>query len=86
MDLFSRTLIGRLAAKGMEVTRIPAFIRDVAYTIASGGARKPSELNKRMALLGWGEIEIDAYTLDLIVALFDARNSGFLNQQDIELS
>jgi len=85
MDLISRTLIGRLAAKGMEATCIPAFIRNVAYTIASGGARKPSELNKRMALLGWGDMEIDSYTLDLIVALFDARESGSLDKQEIEI-
>lgn len=85
MDLISKILIGRLAAKGIEVTCIPAFIRNMAYTIASSGATKPAELNKRMALLGWGDIEIDSYTLDLIMALFDARNPGPLTQQDIEI-
>ena len=85
MDIISRNLIERLTAKGMEITSIPAFIRNVAYSISMDRSTKPSELNRKMVLLGWGDVEIDPYTLDLIVALFDAKKSGPLNHREINI-
>jgi len=74
MDVITKTVIERLAKKGMEPPSIPAFIRNIANTIASDVAMKLSELNRRMELLGWGGIEFDEYTLGLILAIFDSND------------
>ena len=66
-----RILIDRLARKGMEVTTIPAYIRDLGNSIAGDKASNLEELNKRLHLLGWDDIDLDDYTLQLILAVFE---------------
>jgi hypothetical protein len=62
-------MIDRLVNKGMEITSIPALIRNVANLIAINPYISLSELNDRMHSLGWDTIDLDQYTLDLIIAV-----------------
>ena len=64
-------LIERLTGKGMEVSAIPAFIRDLANTIVAHGYSSLQELNGRLQSLGWDDFELDDYTLQLIIAIFE---------------
>lgn len=71
MDELIRVLIDRLTRKGIEGGTIPAYIRDVANTMASDGDLSLPELNRRVQLLGWGDFEVDDHTLQLITAVFE---------------
>jgi hypothetical protein len=53
----------------MEITSIPALISNVANRIAVSPHISLSELNDRMHSLGWDTIDLDQYTLDLIIAV-----------------
>jgi len=64
-------LTERLVGKGMEISTIPAFIRDLANTMVANGYSGLQELNRRLQSLGWDDFELDDYTLQLIVASFE---------------
>lgn len=64
-------LIEALVSKGMEVTSIPAFIRNVANTLVESPSISLSELNGHLRMLGWHGFELDNNTFFLIMALFD---------------
>jgi hypothetical protein len=71
VDELIKILINRLVNKGVEITSIPSYVRDLANTIAVNGYSNPSELNRRLVTLGWNDIEIDEYTLELVTAMFE---------------
>jgi len=71
MEQLIRILIQRMARKGMEITAIPAYIRDLANTLAVNGYLSLQELNGRLQSLGWDDFELDDYTLQLITATFE---------------
>lgn len=71
MDEIIRVLIKRLVNKGMEITAIPAYMRDIANTIAATGTVIPGVLNRRLEMLGWNDIDLDEYTLELVTAVFE---------------
>ncbi|MBW1716316.1 MAG: hypothetical protein JRJ77_10940 [Deltaproteobacteria bacterium] len=71
MEQLTRTLVHRLVSKGMEVTSIPAFMRNLANTIAANPSLTLAELNTHLQLLGWDGFELDDYTLQLIIATFE---------------
>lgn len=71
MDELIRVLINRLVNKGMEITSIPAYVRDIANTIAINGYLGPSALNRRLETLGWDDFKLDEYTLELVTAMFE---------------
>jgi len=71
MENLIKILVKRLAGKGMEISTIPAFIRDVANTVAANGNSNLQELNMRLESLGWDDFELDDYTLQLIIAIFE---------------
>ena len=76
MDEIIRVLIDRLIRRGIEPGTIPAYIRDVANTMASHSELSLPELNRRMQLLGWGDCEVDDHTLQLITAVFQSHPSS----------
>ena len=55
----------------MEVTSIPAFIRNVGNTVAASPSMSLQELNSHLGLLGWDDFELDSYTFYLMLATFD---------------
>jgi hypothetical protein len=71
MDTLIRILIKRLISKGMEISTIPAYIRDLANTIAVEGYSDLRELDRRLQSLGWNVFELDEYTLELVAAIFE---------------
>jgi len=71
MEKLIRILIEVLVSKGIEITAIPAFIRDVGTSIATNPAISLLELNSHLQLLGWGNFELDDYTFYLIVTILE---------------
>lgn len=71
MERLITILIQRMARKGMEITAIPPYIRDLANTLAVNGYLSLQELNGRLQSLGWDDFELDDYTLQLIIATFE---------------
>jgi len=84
MDRFIKILIERLVQKGMEITNIPAYIRNLANYIVVNPSITVSELNGRLHLLGWDDIELDDYTFQLILAIFEQEVGHTLLQQPQE--
>jgi hypothetical protein len=68
-------LTERLVEKGMEVTSIPAFIRNVANIMVAHPSASVEELNKRLQFVGWGDLRLDDYILQLIIAALESGNS-----------
>ena len=71
MEQLIRILIKRLVGGGMEIWTVPAYIRDLANIIASNGYSSLQGLNRRLQSLGWEDFELDDYTLQLIIAIFE---------------
>jgi len=71
MDALIKILIKRLVNKGMEITSIPAYVRDLANTMAETGDAGPGELNHRLEMLGWNDFKLDEYTMELVGAIFE---------------
>jgi len=82
MDNIIRILVDRLVRKGVELGTIPAYIRDLANTISNDTDLSLQDLNRRMQLLGWDDLELDDHTLQLITAIFetDGRHSWDLGK------
>jgi len=72
MKQLMRALMIRLAGKGMEVTSIPAYVRTVANSLIAHPTLSLEELNEHLRLLGWESVELDDYTLQLILAIFES--------------
>ena len=90
MDRLIKILIDRLAGKGLEVTSIPAFIRNLMNSIVDNPYMSLQDLNNRLQLLGWDNVTLDNYTLSIILAVWDSDNSGkthslFESRQDKDL-
>jgi len=71
MEQLIRILIRRLVGKGMEISTIPAYIRDLANTMVPNGYSSLQELNGHLQLLGCDGFELDDHTLQLIIAIFE---------------
>ena len=71
MEQFTRMLMSHLVSKGMEVTSISAFIRNVANTIVANPSMSLEDLNSHLELLGWNNFELDDYTFYLIIVTFE---------------
>ena len=69
MDHVIRSLIERLTEKGMEVTDIPPFIRTLAHTISIDPSIALDHLNRRIALSGYKNFELDEYTFQLVMVI-----------------
>ena len=66
MEQLIRILIERLTGKGMEVTAIPAYLRNFAQTVLAYPHITLSELNDQLRFLGWDDFELDNDTFYLI--------------------
>jgi len=74
MDELIKILVERLVGKGMEISTIPAYVRDLANIIVMNRYSNLRELNRRLQLLGWNDFEIDNYTRELVTAIFEPRS------------
>ncbi|MBE9573625.1 MAG: hypothetical protein IMF20_00660 [Proteobacteria bacterium] len=71
MEQLMKLLIDHLASKGMEVTTIPAYIRNFAHTFVAHPSMNLQELNSHLQLLGWDDFKLDNDTFYLILATFE---------------
>jgi hypothetical protein len=72
MEPLVKILTERLVEKGMEVTSIPAFIRNIANIMVTHPSASVDELNNRLQFVGWGDFKLDDYILQLIIAAFES--------------
>ena len=72
MDPPEKIVKKRLITKGLELSAIPAFIRNLANTIESNPYISIQTLNSRLHFLGWDEFDLDYYTLQLIIAYLES--------------
>jgi len=72
MNQVTEVMIKRLEKKGVWSDIIPVFIRDVINTISINPLSTLQELNAKLHLLGWDDFELDEYTLELVIAGFEA--------------
>ena len=68
MERLNDILLQRLAMKGIAPSIIPRFIQDLTYTLAIDAQMNLGEINRRLHLLGWYDVEVDEHTLQLISA------------------
>jgi hypothetical protein len=71
MEQLIRILIERLVGKGMEVTTIPAYLRNFAHTLLAHPHITLNDLNDQLQFLGWDDFELDNDTFYLILAVFE---------------
>ena len=71
MERLIKVLIDLLVSKGMELTSIPAFIRNLGNTLATDPYMTLEELSRHIQLLGWDDFELDLCTLQLVLATFE---------------
>jgi hypothetical protein len=64
-------MIDHLVDKGMEVSAISAYIRNLANIITENPHITLQELGEQMRSLGWNDFQLDGYTLRLILANFE---------------
>ena len=72
MEQLLKTLIRHLVDRGLEITSVPGFIQDVGNFVVAHPTMSLKELNGHLQLSGWGDFELDNYTLELILTTFDA--------------
>ncbi len=82
MKRLIKALIELLVSKGMELTSIPAFIRNLANTLAADPHLTLEELNRQIHALGWHNFDLDFYTLQLILATFESDVSPIATGRD----
>ena len=76
MERLKKITVNRLLKRGIESKRIKAYIRDLINTSNSNSNLTVQELNTRMNHLGWGDVELDDHTLQLITAVLET-GEGF---------
>ena len=92
MKQLIRILIERLTGKGMEITTIPAYLRNFAHTLLAHPHITLNELNDQLHFLGWDDFELDNDTFYLILAVFEPNPASksslwsdhFLNHEGFE--
>jgi hypothetical protein len=68
MDQLTESLLHRLENRGFEAVAIPRFVKDVASTLSINHHIDLQEMNRRLNLLGWGPVELDYHTFQMIIA------------------
>jgi hypothetical protein len=75
-------LVSHLVRKGIETIYIPAFIRNVGYTMAADRVISLDELNNQLHRLGWSDVEVDDCTLQMILAEFQPDGYKHIEQRE----
>jgi hypothetical protein len=69
-------LLRNLESKGMNGKALRRFAKDLMFSFTMNPAMERSEINKRLHVLGWDDIDIDYRTWELAKASFDLQNEG----------
>ena len=73
MNPFMKALIHRLAAKGVRLEDIASFIGSLANSMSLHAYTNLQEINRRMCVSGWSDIELDEETFELARSCFEAE-------------
>ena len=76
-----QSLVERMVALGMEVNRVPAYLRNVANSISTDPHMSLDEINNSMESLGWDDFQLDDHTLRLILSTLSDDNISPLYHQ-----
>jgi hypothetical protein len=60
----------------MEVSHIPAFIRNLAQSLAADPDITFQDLDAELKQLGWNDFELDVYTLQLVLVALGLEASS----------
>jgi hypothetical protein len=71
MGNLKQILIKRLENKGIGLSIIPCFIRDLANSLLIDPNMTFFQVNKRLHYLGWNDFDLDYQTLQLTIACFE---------------
>ena len=83
-DELNDILVQRLERKGIKEIWIPGFLKTLATILRSQPQMNLEEVNRRLCLQGWTNLEIDEHTLQLIIANFDKNSLNKLeNSQTV---
>jgi len=69
-----QTLIQRLEKKGVDRSKIPGLLREVANFYFVDPHVTLLHVNERMHYLGWNDFKMDYHTLQLAIACFEAES------------
>ena len=78
MNRILKMVRDRLKSRGLEMSNIPAYVRDLVNTIEAKGLSDLAAINRNMELLGWNEIDLDDQTLQLILISLDEKDGRAL--------
>lgn len=73
MNPFMRALIHRLAAKGVKLDDIASFIGSLANSMSFDAHITLEEINRRICVSGWSDIELDEKTFELARSCFEVE-------------
>ena len=71
-----KVLVEELKEKGIESGIIPRFIKDLVYSFEADPSISLSDVNDRLHLLGWEDVEMDYHTLQLAIASFERNQEN----------
>jgi len=71
MSDLKKILINRLENKGIGLSIIPCFIKDLANSFLINPNMNYFQVNKRLHYLGWDDFDLDYHTLQLAIACFE---------------
>ena len=67
-------LIQRLEKKGVDRSKIPGLLRELANFYFVNPQVTLRHVNERMHYLGWNDFKLDYHTLQLAIACFEAES------------
>jgi hypothetical protein len=70
---FMKALIHRLVAKGVKLDDIASFIGSLANSMSFDAHITLEEINRRMCISGWSDIELDEHIFELARSCFEVE-------------
>ncbi len=67
----TQILLARLEKKGMDLSLIPGFIRNLGNAILVNPETTLTQVSNRLHMLGWDDFDLDYRTLELATACFE---------------
>ena len=75
-ERIEEVFVERLAEIGIEGHFVARFLRDISFIFESDPSMDCWELNNRIHLLGWNDVEIDYQTMELARASVEMQREG----------
>jgi hypothetical protein len=80
LDQILKSLVDRLAEKGMKPDEIPLFIGSLANTLSYSSPSTLDDLNSRIHRSGWPDMVLDEETARLAMSYFQLDGTGVLGK------